>query len=110
MDARTHVIEVGGEIDLYSAPELKQRLLGVIDAGKRQVVVDLSEVTFIDSTALGVLVGAVKRLRSADGTLALVCTKPSIAKVFETTGLERVFAIHATRADALAAVAEPSSA
>jgi len=110
MDARTHVIELAGAVDLYSAPELKERLLGVIDAGKRHVVVDLSQATFIDSTTLGVLVGAVKRLRSEDGALALVCTQPSITKVFEITGLDQVFAIHATREDALSSVAESGSA
>ena len=110
MDARTHVIEVGGRIDLYSAPELKDRLLGVIDAGKSQVVVDLSQATFIDSTTLGVLVGAVKRLRAEDGAMALVCTQPSITKAFEITGLDQVFAIHATREDALSSVGVPGSA
>jgi len=63
IDSETHLIELGGEIDLYTAPEFKERMVQVIEDGKTRVVVDLSEATFIDSTTLGVLVGGVKRLR-----------------------------------------------
>ena len=105
VDADTHVIELGGEIDLYTAPEFKERLVQVIEDGKKQLVVDLSKATFIDSTTLGVLVGGVKRLRPAGGSLALVCTDENITKIFEITGLDRVFPIHASRDEALQAVA-----
>ena len=101
IDAHTHVISLGGEIDLYTAPEFKERMVELIDAGKKHIVVDLSTATFIDSTTLGVLVGGVKRLRPAGGALALVCTDQNITKIFEITGLDRVFAIHATRDEAL---------
>ncbi len=94
IDEQTHVIELGGEIDLYTAPEFKERMVELIEAGKKQIVVDLSEATFIDSTTLGVLVGGVKRLRPAGGSLALVCTDQNITKIFEITGLDRVFPIH----------------
>ena len=104
VDDATHVIELGGEVDLYTAPEFKQQLLEVIDAGGRDVIVDLTNTTFIDSTTLGVLVGGVKRLRPAGGSLALVCTDENITKIFEITGLDRVFPIHSSRDDALAAV------
>ena len=103
VDADTHVIELGGEIDLYTAPEFKERMAEIIDEGKTRVVVDLSQATFIDSTTLGVLVGGVKRLRPAGGSLALVCTDDNITKIFEITGLDRVFTIHATREAATAA-------
>ena len=73
VDATTHVVDVAGEVDLYSAPELKEHVLAAIDAGKTRIVVDLSRTTFIDSTTLGVLVGARKRLREYDGALAVVC-------------------------------------
>lgn len=106
IDADTHVIELGGEIDLYTAPEFKERMVQLIDDGKKRIVVDLTDATFIDSTTLGVLVGGVKRLRPAGGTLALVCTDQNIAKIFEITGLDRVFPIHETRDDALSAAAE----
>jgi anti-sigma B factor antagonist len=101
IDAETHVIELGGEIDLYTAPEFKERMIQLIDGGKKRIVVDLSNATFIDSTTLGVLVGGVKRLRPAGGALALVCTDQNITKIFEITGLDRVFSIHGTRDDAL---------
>ena len=103
IDDQTHVIELGGEIDLYTAPEFKERMVQLIEGGKKHIVVDLSKATFIDSTTLGVLVGGVKRLRPAGGALALVCTDQNIAKIFEITGLDRVFPIHDTREEALAA-------
>lgn len=106
IDADTHVIELGGEIDLYTAPEFKERMVQLIEDGKKRIVVDLSDATFVDSTTLGVLVGGVKRLRPAGGTLALVCTDQNITKIFEITGLDRVFPIHETRDDALSAAAE----
>ncbi|MEA2308526.1 MAG: anti-sigma factor antagonist [Thermoleophilaceae bacterium] len=105
IDAETHVIELGGEVDLYTAPEFKERLVQVIEDGKKNLVVDLSKATFIDSTTLGVLVGGVKRLRPSGGSLALVCTDQNISKIFEITGLDRVFPIHASREEALASVA-----
>jgi len=105
VDDQTHLIELTGEIDLYTAPEFKDRMLRVIDAGKTRIVVDLSGATFIDSTTLGVLVGGVKRLRPSDGSLALVCTDQNILKIFEITGLDRVFAIHGSREEALSALA-----
>jgi anti-sigma B factor antagonist len=96
-----YVIALSGEVDLYTAPEFKQQLLEVIEQGGRDVIVDLSSTTFIDSTTLGVLVGGVKRLRTNDGQLSLVCSDRNITKIFEITGLDRVFAIHPTREAAL---------
>ncbi|MDP8943043.1 MAG: STAS domain-containing protein [Actinomycetota bacterium] len=110
VDDQTHLIELGGEVDLYTAPEFKERMVEVIENGKKRVVVDLSEATFIDSTTLGVLVGGVKRLRPAGGSLALVCTDQNIQKIFEITGLDRVFPIHASREDALKEVAGDNAA
>ena len=105
IDSETHVIQLGGEVDLYTAPEFKERLVELIENGKTKIVVDLSEATFIDSTTLGVLVGGVKRLRPAGGSLALVCSDQNITKIFEITGLDRVFPIHETRDQALSSVA-----
>jgi len=106
IDDQTHVISLGGEIDLYTAPEFKERMVELIEAGKRNIVVDLSEATFIDSTTLGVLVGGVKRLRPSGGGLALVCTDQNISKIFEITGLDRVFSIQDSREDALASFSD----
>jgi anti-sigma B factor antagonist len=104
LDDARHVIAVRGEIDLFTAPDLKAMLLGAIDAGKTRVVVDLSETTFLDSTALGVLIGAIKRLRARDGALTLVNTDANTAKTFEITGLDQIFTITETRDEAIAAL------
>ena len=97
----TFVISLAGEVDLYTAPEFKQQLLEVIGQGGKQVVVDFTNTTFIDSTTLGVLVGGVKRLRTNDGQLSLVCSDRNITKIFEITGLDRVFTIYPTRDEAV---------
>ena len=97
-----YVIALTGEIDLYTAPEFKQQLLDVIEKGGKQVVVDLTDTTFIDSTTLGVLVGGVKRLRPNGGQLSIVCSDRNITKIFEITGLDRVFTIYGTRDEAVA--------
>ena len=107
LDGDRHVVAVRGEIDLFTAPELKQKLTDAIEGGKTRIVVDLTDTTFIDSTTLGVLVGARKRLREQDGTLAVVCPDPDKVGLFEMTGLDRVFAIHSDRSAALAGL--PSS-
>ena len=104
-----YVISLAGEVDLYTAPEFKQQLLEVIEQGGRDVVVDLSSTTFIDSTTLGVLVGGVKRLRTNEGRLSLVCSDRNITKIFEITGLDRVFTIYDTRAEAVEAL-DPQTA
>ncbi len=101
-----YVIALAGEVDLYTAPEFKQQLLDVIGEGAKHVVVDFSSTTFIDSTTLGVLVGGVKRLRPAGGQLSIVCSDRNITKIFEITGLDKVFPIHETREEALASSSE----
>ena len=88
------VLAVFGEVDVYTAPNFRERLIELVSEGKHQIVVDLEGVDFLDSTGLGVLVGGLKRLRSHDGDLSLVCTQSRILKVFEITGLTKVFAIH----------------
>src|SRR5215211_3673279 len=105
-----YVISLAGEVDLYTAPEFKQQLLDVISQGGRNVIVDFTDTTFIDSTTLGVLVGGVKRLRSNDGQLALVCSDRNITKIFEITGLDRVFSIYPTRVEAVDAISSPGQA
>jgi anti-sigma B factor antagonist len=110
-DARTeaagggaYVIAVAGEADLYSSPQLRQELAAVIDAGAKEVVVDLTKTTFIDSTALSALVEATKRLRPAGGRLALVCVDPNLVKIFRITALDRLLPLYSSRAEALRSV------
>jgi anti-sigma B factor antagonist len=109
LDDDRHVVAVRGEIDLFTAPELKQKLTDAIEGGKSRIVVDLSETTFLDSTALGVLIGAVKRLRSRDGALVIVNVDQNIAKTFEITGLDQIFTIVGTRDEAVSALDQASS-
>ena len=109
LDADRHVVAVRGEIDLFTAPELKQKLTDAIESGKNRIVVDLSDTTFLDSTALGVLIGAVKRLRSREGALVIVNVDQNIAKTFEITGLDQIFTILSTRDDAIAALDDAAS-
>ncbi|MGH9076620.1 MAG: STAS domain-containing protein [Acidimicrobiales bacterium] len=88
------VLAVRGEVDVYTAPRLREKLVELVSQGELHVVVDLEGVDFLDSTGLGVLVGGLKRLRSHEGDLTLVCTQQRILKVFEITGLTKVFGIH----------------
>jgi anti-sigma B factor antagonist len=105
-----YVISLSGEVDLYTAPEFKQQLVDVIGKGGKYVIVDLTETTFIDSTTLGVLVGGVKRLRPEGGQLVLACSDRNITKIFEITGLDKVFPIHATLAEAVETIDSPDAA
>lgn len=100
------VVAASGEIDVATAPVLRDRLTELIAAGARRIVVDLEDVDFIDSTGLGVLVGGVRQARTQDGDLRLVCTNARLLKVFEATGLHEVFTIAATVDDAVAAGAQ----
>jgi anti-sigma B factor antagonist len=102
VDGRT-VVQVVGEIDVYTAPQLRERLDAEIDAGRYDLVVDLSGVSFMDSTGLGVLVGRLKQIRLNDGSMRLVCSHERVLKVFVITGLDKVFAIYPTVGEAVAA-------
>lgn len=97
------VLEVGGEVDVYTAPRLRERLVELIDGGAPHVIVDLNRVDFLDSTGLGVLVGGLKRVRAHEGSLRLVCNQERILKIFRITGLTKVFPIHQSVDEAVAA-------
>ena len=88
------VVEVGGEIDVYTAPRLRETLISLVDSGNYQLVIDMEGVEFLDSTGLGVLVGGLKRVRAHDGTINLVCTQGKILRIFRITGLNNVFSIY----------------
>ena len=90
------VLTVGGEIDVATSPELDERLSALIESGLTLVIVNLTYVSFIDSTGLGVLVGAVKDARAVGGDVMLVVTQPHILKLLELTGLDEVFTITST--------------
>ena len=106
VDPETQLIAVFGETDLYTAPELKTRLHEAIDGGKIRLVVDFSEAPFIDSTGLGVLVSALKRLRGEGGALVLVSANENMRRLFRATGLDQAMPLFETREEGLAAVGE----
>jgi anti-sigma B factor antagonist len=97
------VVEVGGEIDVYTAPRLREQLVDLVADGKYHLIVDMERVDFLDSTGLGVLVGGLKRVRAHDGSLRLVCTQERILKIFRITGLTKVFPIHSSVDEAVSA-------
>jgi anti-sigma B factor antagonist len=97
------VIDVRGEIDMYTAPRLRELLIDLVSQGSYRLVVNLDKVGFLDSTGLGVLVGGLKRVRAHDGSLDLVCTQQRILKIFRITGLTEVFGIYETVDQAIAA-------
>jgi anti-sigma B factor antagonist len=97
------IVDVEGEIDVYTAPRLRELLIELVNNGFYQLVVNMEKVEFLDSTGLGVLVGGLKRVRAHDGSLNLVCTQERILKIFRITGLTKVFGIHDTVDEAIAA-------
>ncbi len=98
----TVVVLVTGEVDVYTAPQLRAALDAHIAAGHSRLVVDLDNVDFLDSTGLGVLVGRLKLVRNKSGWLRIVCSNERILRVFRITGLDKVFAIHTSVDAALA--------
>jgi anti-sigma B factor antagonist len=86
-------LRVVGELDSYSSPELRDCLESLVAQGSTRVVVDLTDVVFADSTAMGVLVGALKRLRAVDGDLVLKHPQPPVMRLMKLTGLDTIFTL-----------------
>jgi len=105
VDEDVHVVSPTGEVDVLTAPQLGRRLLSLFDEGKTRVVVDLSAVTFMDSTGIGVLIDALRRLTSRSGSLVLVCPTERILRPFEVTGLVGYLKIFPSREEAVGALA-----
>ena len=93
VESEPPIIELEGEVDVYTAPQLKQQMISLLESGAKELVVDLTKVDYLDSTALGVLIGGLKRMRERDGNMVLVCPSPRIRRVFEITGLDKIFDI-----------------
>lgn len=96
------LIKLGGEADVYTSPRIKQEIVDLLNNGTHKLVVDLTGVEYLDSTGLGVLIGGLKRAREREGDLKLVCDNTRILRIFEITGLTKIFDIHRSDADALA--------
>lgn len=103
IDEHTSVVAVEGELDLSTAPRLKWMLIDALDSGHHQLALDLSLTTFMDSTALGVLVGVRRKLASGE-RLAIACPREDVKKIFEFAGVDAAFAIFPTLDQALASV------
>ncbi len=95
------VVALGGEVDVYTSPQVKQAILDLLNGGTTRLVVDLTGVDYLDSTGLGVLIGGLKRARERDGDLKLICDNVRILRIFEITGLTKIFDIHRAEAEAL---------
>lgn len=98
----TCVLDIEGEVDVYTAPQLKQDIVQIAESGVKHLIINLSKVEYLDSTGLGVLIGGLKRLRENDGNLALVGPGMRILRIFEITGLDKIFDIYETEAQAAA--------
>jgi anti-sigma B factor antagonist len=105
VDDTTHVVSLRGEIDAVTAPRLGSRLFGLADEGKRGVVVDLTDVTFMDSTGIGVLLNAVSHYEARHAELVLVCPNDLILRPFELTGVADHLTIFDSREKALGCLA-----
>jgi anti-sigma B factor antagonist len=100
-----YVVELAGEIDVYTSPKVKDAITELIDQGHYNLVINLEKVRYIDSTGLGVLIGGLKRVREHGGSVSLVCTNPQIKKIFDITGLVKIFGIFDTEPNAMKALA-----
>ena len=99
------LIAVQGELDLFTAPELRARINEAVDEGTRQLVIDLSETAFLDSTGLGVLLGALKRIRSCQGQLVIIDSDENLLRTFRVAGIDQILTIVASEEEALASLA-----
>jgi len=105
-----HIVNVSGEIHLTTAPRFAELLTNAIDSGETAVVLDLSAVEFIDSTGLSVLLNGLRHVERSHGRLALVCTNPTVLRLFEITKLDATFDILGDRAAAIARVTRAQDA
>lgn len=99
------VVTLAGEIDVFSAPALRDQFAQVIDAGHTRLLADLTDVPFLDSTGLGVLVGRLKVVRVQGGELRLVISSERLLRNFQITGLDKVFEIYPSVAEGLSGMA-----
>ncbi len=97
-----HVVTASGELDLEAAPAIRETVVQLGDLGRNDLVIDMSDATFIDSTVIGMLVGRLKALREVNGSICLVCAEPNVLRTLEIAGVARVFPIYPTLAQALA--------
>ncbi len=100
-----YVIDVQGEIDVYTSPRVKETINELIEKEHYNLIINLEEVRYIDSTGLGVLIGALKKVREHNGSINLICTNPQIKKIFNITGLVKIFGIFKNVEEAVNSIA-----
>ncbi len=98
------VLKVAGEIDLYTSPDFKSAIISIIDNGKKDIVIDLSEVGYMDSGGFGVLLGAVRRVKPLSGSINLVGCSENIRRILNITRLDTIFGLYPTVGEAVAAI------
>jgi anti-sigma B factor antagonist len=108
VDDRTRILTATGEVHVSTAPELAEQLNAALTAGRSRIVLDFTGVEFIDSTGLSVLLNALRRVTRAGGGMAIVCSNPTVLRLFEVTKLDGTFDICATRGEAIAHVSAPA--
>jgi anti-sigma B factor antagonist len=99
-DGSVCTVTLEGEVDVYTAPRLKAQLVELIDDDCISIILDMEKVAFIDSSGLGVLVGALRRAREKGGAVRIICTRDSVLKIFRITGLDKVFPIFSDASEA----------
>jgi anti-sigma B factor antagonist len=109
LDDSTHLIAVAGEVHVSTAPEFSERLNDAIATGKTGVVIDMTDVAFIDSTGLSVLLNALRRVTRQHGALSLAVSNPTVLRLFEITRLDTTFDISPTREEAIARLRRPTN-
>jgi anti-sigma B factor antagonist len=100
-----YVITVQGEIDVYTSPRVKETINELIEKENYNLIINLEDVRYIDSTGLGVLIGALKKVREHNGSINLICTNPQIKKIFNITGLVKIFGIFKNEEEAIGNIA-----
>ena len=106
VDDQTAVCRVAGELDAYTAPELRDALGALVEQGKGWIVADLTELTYLDSTGLGILVGTAKQCRQAGGDLSVACARKNLLKIFQISGTQEILNVVADVEAATARLAE----
>ncbi|MHB2018723.1 MAG: STAS domain-containing protein [Candidatus Xenobia bacterium] len=104
-----YAVEVQGEIDVYTSPRVKETINELIEGSHYNFVINLEGVRYIDSTGLGVLIGALKKVREHNGRIVLICTNPQIKKIFNITGLIKIFEIYKDEEEALKSFRTPAA-
>lgn len=100
-DYAVPVVDLTGEVDAYTSARFRESIIELIESGAANLVIDMEKVEYIDSSGLGALVGGLKRASERSGKIVIVCNNPQIRKVFEITGLEKVFHLYGTEDEAV---------